>query len=122
MAWVYHLRSHYLSRNGLKISEAYSGNGIGKNNPEMQNVKSKGPIPRGRYTIVGTPFKHPHTGIYTLRLRPDDGNQMFGRSGFMIHGDSQAHPGQASEGCIVAPFWARQRIWLSNERQIEVVE
>ncbi|MFM2479936.1 tlde1 domain-containing protein [Celerinatantimonas sp. YJH-8] len=104
------------------MSEGYSGQGRGKNNPEMQNIKSTGPIPRGKYTIIGTPFKHPHTGIYTLRLQPNASNIMFGRDGFMIHGDSRAHPGQASEGCIILPFWVRKSIWMSNEREIEVVE
>ncbi|CAM3609059.1 hypothetical protein VA7868_03548 [Vibrio aerogenes CECT 7868] len=64
----------------------------------------------------------PHTGIYSLRLRPDAGNQMFGRNGFMIHGDSRVHPGRASEGCIILRFHVRQQIWLSNDRQLEVVE
>ncbi|CAM3967705.1 tlde1 domain-containing protein [Vibrio aerogenes] len=122
MAWIYHQRLHTISRNAFKRSTAYSGRGQGKNNPDMQDVKNTGPIPKGRYTIVGPPFKHPHTGMYTLRLQPDSNNKMFGRNGFMIHGDSKAHPGQASEGCIVVPFYIRKEIWLSNDRQLEVVE
>lgn len=36
-----------------------------------------------------------------MRLTPYVENQMCGRDGFMIHGDSSAHPGEASDGCIV---------------------
>lgn len=122
MAWIYHQRSHYISRHGMKISDGYSGHGDGKNNPEMQDVKNIGPIPRGKYRVVGSPFKHPHTGVYTLRLAPDRENMMFGRDGFMIHGDSRAHPGQASEGCIVLARWVRERIWDSGDRLLEVIE
>jgi len=39
---------------------------------------------------------------------------MYGRSGFMIHGDSQKHPSQASEGCIVLDFAFREIITRSG--------
>jgi len=35
---------------------------------------------------------------------------MCGRSGFMIHGDSEKHPGEASEGSIILDFAFREII------------
>lgn len=122
MAWTYHQRSHYMSKNGRKVANGYSGNGDAKDNPSKQHVKNHGPIPRGKYRIVGKPFHHPHTGPYTLRLQPAGANKMFGRDGFMIHGDSINHPGQASDGCIILSRSARQEIWESGDKTIEVIE
>jgi hypothetical protein len=33
-------------------------------------------------------------------LTPDPANDMCGRGGFLIHGDSISHPGDASDWCI----------------------
>ena len=38
-----------------------------------------------------------------MPLIPSPTNEMFGRSEFLIHGDSLEHPGAASEGCIILP-------------------
>jgi len=44
-------------------------------------------------------------------IAPDPGNDMLGRTGFFIHGDSAIFPGWASAGCIVIlDLAARQRI------------
>jgi hypothetical protein len=50
------------------------------------------------------------------------GTYTYGRDGFMIHGDSIANPGTASEGCIVLRRNERQAIWESNDHVIEVVQ
>jgi hypothetical protein len=52
---------------------------------------------------------------------PDRGTETFGRSEFRIHGDSIAHPGMASHGCIILPRAVRDAIWRSGDRALEVV-
>lgn len=102
------------------IAFGYSGNGDGKNNPAKQDVHNVGPIPQGEWTIVGEPFDTTTHGPFVLRLEPKDGTETFGRSGFLIHGDSVTHPGTASEGCIILPRIMRQTIWSSGERDVLV--
>ncbi|ASL48179.1 hypothetical protein bAD24_III12340 [Burkholderia sp. AD24] len=121
MTWTYQKSTGDLRFNEAYVESGYSGKSAWKNHPEFQSFNGKGPIPRGRYTI-GAPFTHPHTGIYSLQLTPVIGNVMFGRSGFLIHGDSQDHPGDASDGCIVVSLHARHRIWGSGDRALEVIE
>ena len=87
----------------------YSGRGAHKNNPESQHVRRLGPIPRGVYDIYG-PFDHPRLGRLCFDLVFHFGNRMFGRSGFMIHGDSKRKPGDASSGCIILHRAAREAI------------
>jgi len=41
-----------ISNSGELMCVGYSGHGEGKNNPDMQHVKSIGPIPRGA-NIIG---------------------------------------------------------------------
>jgi len=81
-----------------------------------------GPIPRGRWEITGGPFVHPRAGRYTLRLAPMPETDTFGRSGFLIHGDSVSSPGNASTGCIILDLTYREEIWISGDRDLEVVE
>ncbi len=92
----------YLSCSGL-----YAGNGSGLNNPNAQNQHNVGPLPQGNY-VVGAPNNR--RGPYTRPLTPDPSNNMFGRSGFLIHGDNAAQNNSASEGCIVAPRDCRSGI------------
>ena len=86
---------------GKLIGVGYSGKNEGKNNPDMQDIHKVGPIPCGYYTI-DSERDTVHHGPYALPLIPDEANEMFGRSEFLIHGDSIEHPGMASEGCIIA--------------------
>lgn len=122
MSWIFQQSTGRLSRNGKLVATGYAGKDSGKNNPAMQFTPDTGPLPRGRYTITGHPFHHPHTGNYSMRLQPASTNVMFGRAGFLIHGDSAAHPGSASNGCIVMPLNIRQAIWASGDRQVEVIQ
>ena len=46
-AWTYSQTSGELDQDGNKVATGYSGAGIGKNNPVMQNVHNVGPIPQG---------------------------------------------------------------------------
>jgi hypothetical protein len=120
VTWKYEQENGQLSQNGADVAIGYSGAGGGKNNPAMQEAQRIGPIPRGRYTI-GEPVNTETHGPYVLRLTPDDANDMHGRSGFLIHGDSVKAPGTASEGCIIMPRWVREQIWNSGDLDLEVV-
>jgi len=113
-----------LERDGALLGTGYAGRGEGKNNPLLQNVANTGPLPRGFYTL-SAPIDTVTHGPYVLWLTPDPGNDMFGRFGFGIHGDSVIHPGNASEGCIVIDYTARMGAWEDGETEqhrIEVME
>jgi hypothetical protein len=99
---------------------SYAGHADGKNNPDLQHVANVGPIPIGFYE-VGPPYESPNNGPYVLRLTPAPENEMHGRAGFLIHGDSRAKLGSASHGCVVTSRPARQSVWLSGERQLKVI-
>ena len=66
-------------------------------------------------------MKHLHCGTYVIRLAPDPGNNMCGRSGFLIHGDSKTHPGTTSTGCIILDKKYREQMWNSNNKNLEVI-
>ncbi len=94
--------------------------GEGRNRPDMQDVRNTGPVVRGRYTITG-PEEGQHGG-FVLRLNPHPENDMHGRGHFLIHGDSIAKPGTASQGCIILPRTIRWAIWGSGDHELEVIE
>lgn len=119
MVWTYYQKSGRLEHDGKFSGVGYSGKDAGKNNPLMVTREGIGPIPKGRYKI-GRPFHHRHAGRGTMRLTPQSGTATWGRSGFMIHGDSDRHPGNASEGCIIVRYDIRQRIWSSGDDELEV--
>lgn len=121
MTWVYDVKKKTFKHNGeFKFSALYAGAPGYKNDPQYEGMQDKGPLPRGRYKITGTPFRHPKAGAYTLRLTPYPGNEMFGRAGFLIHGDSIKHPGTASNGCIVLAPGYRHQIFESGDRELLV--
>ena len=97
----------------------YSGSGEGKNNPALTRVRDVGPIPVGAYTI-DSPRDTPLHGPYVLPLIPSATNEMYGRSGFLIHGDSIEHPGTASQGCIILPRSIRESIGQSGAHELQV--
>lgn len=119
MMLLYFQETGNLYNNHEKIASCYSGKGEGKNNPSMQNVHNVGPIPCGHYTIQ-PPIDSPDHGPFAMHLLPNPTNEMFKRSAFMIHGDSVAHPGEASEGCIITSRVSRQAIWNSGIRALYV--
>ena len=123
MTWTYQQTTGILKHDGVQVTnDGYSGKGEEQNVHNKQDVKGRGPIPVGKYTLQGAPFKHHKTGVYTIRLRPDPSNEMFGRDSFMVHGDKKDHPGEASEGCIVLKLIYRKQIWQSGDHDIEVIE
>ena len=107
---------------GAHAATGYSGAGhtaaTGRNNPDMQGVSNKGPIPRGRYRI-GAPHTSDHTGPYTMNLDAEPGTDTLGRSAFRIHGNDAQD--DASHGCIIMARFVRTRIWESGDHEIEVV-
>jgi hypothetical protein len=118
--WRWDQSAGELSLNGQHVSNGYAGNGRGKNNPSMQAAQGVGPIPAGKWKIVSV-ADSPNTGPFTIKLQPCSGTECFGRSEFRIHGDSVAHPGTASHGCIILQRSVRDRIWKSGDRDLEVV-
>src|SRR5581483_6610552 len=105
---------------GTLLESGYAGNGAWKNDPEATNIHDHGPLPAGLY-FIGTPHDDIKVGEFAMALTPDPGNVMFGRFGFFIHGDSEDHPGQASDGCIVLSRWAREAIAASDDKDLLVV-
>lgn len=89
-----------LTHNGTAISHGYSGHGEGVNAPSMQNIPMVGPCPQGKYTIEPA-ITDTKLGPFAMRLLPDPENQMFGRSGFFMHGDNVHLDETASEGCLI---------------------
>lgn len=118
--WKWDQSAGALSRDGAPVSNGYSGNGRGKNNPSMQAAQGVGPIPAGRWRIVSV-GDSPNTGPFTIVLQPEAGTDTFGRSEFRIHGDSIKAPGSASHGCIILPRVVRNQVWQSGDRALEVV-
>jgi hypothetical protein len=108
-------------------AHAYAGGNIPPNhnqalvnNPAVQNEVYGGPLPRNVYRI-GPALNGTALGPMAMPLTPLDYSLMCGRSGFFIHADSIAHPGQASEGCIVASTGARQTIDNSKDDLLVVI-
>ena len=122
MTWEYSQSTGRLTRNGVTVGAGYSGAPpAGLNNPQMQQIRNVGPIPRGRYQI-GTPRDTTRHGPHVLDLTPV-GHNALGRSEFLIHGDKIAGPPKsASNGCIILARTLRNQISLSNDRELVVTE
>jgi hypothetical protein len=56
-----------------------------------------------------------------LTLKPAASTPTFGRSGFLMHGDSKESPSSASHGCVILPSSVREQVWNSRDRDLEVV-
>lgn len=118
--WTYEQSTGRLLHDNERIAIGYSGAEDGKNNPALQDQHNVGPIPVGNYSI-GAPVDTVTHGPYVLPLTPDAGNEMFGRAGFLMHGDSVVHPGTASQGCIIMPRMVREQVWNSGDNGLTVV-
>ena len=120
-SWTYEQATGIVLNPAGEVSgKGYSGFDEGKNNPNKQDVADVGPIPRGVYEI-GEPHVSAKVGPFAMSLTPSEGVDTFGRSDFLIHGDSEEHPGLASHGCIILPHPVRVDIWNSGDHLIEVV-
>lgn len=128
--WTYRQSDGVLLHDGAYVATGYSGFDNGKNNPAMQDHVGLGPIPCGSYTIQvivddnGQPEDYENKKAPVMRLIPAASNQMFGRSGFLIHGDSISEPGTASHGCVIEAHEIRELISQNAENgddQLQVV-
>src|SRR4051812_47136038 len=112
MAWAYSQSSGDLSFAGAHVATGYSGHDEGRNNPDMQDVRAVGPIPKGYWHMTGIE-NGTHTGPFTIILDPEPTTETFGRSLFRIHGDNATH--DASNGCIILGPDVRHKIWGSGD-------
>jgi peptidoglycan hydrolase-like protein with peptidoglycan-binding domain len=102
-------------------SESYAGDPSHFNKIEFENLQSRGPLPRGLYKMVS--FHSVYQGkANTIKLLPVNVPNLYGRSGFLIHGSNNPAGHTGSEGCIIVPA-NRRKIWedFPNARFIEVV-
>ena len=123
MSFQFQQSTGELRRNGVLLAMGYSGNGAGMNNPAMQDRANEGPIPQGVYTIEPA-YNDDVVGPVAMNLEPAPGNKMFGRGGFMIHGDDVIEEHRASDGCIILDRYARDEIGkdaLRGENQLMVI-
>jgi hypothetical protein len=118
--WIYNQQTGagYLGR--LKKWDGYSGFGDDKNKYESQGKPGMGPIPVGAYNI-GSLSDDYHHGPVAIHLVPVVGTNVFGRSGFLVHGDSIESPGAASHGCIIAPRAIREDMVDGHDKLLLVI-
>ncbi|CNL05270.1 tlde1 domain-containing protein [Yersinia pseudotuberculosis] len=118
MAWIYKQSTGQIYHNDELVDAGYSGVLTNKNNPDRQQVRGMGPLPRGTYRITG---QSTSKGPMTIILQQTAGDT-FGRSLFRIHGErTQGPAGFASEGCIILGPATRRRILRSGDTTVEVV-
>jgi hypothetical protein len=122
MLWIYSQRTGKLFHGDTLAGSGYSGFGRGKNNPDFEKFADVGPIPAGLWLIQVPPFDSETHGPVCLRLVPERQTDTWGRSGFLIHGDSIQHPGSASHGCIILPRPVRLQVAASSDDQLLVLE
>lgn len=121
MSWLYEIAPGRMrDPDGYVVGMGYSGKDEWKNRAAYIGLHNQGPIPVGKYHI-GTPVDTVTHGPYVLPLTPAPENEMYGRYGFLIHGDSIIAPGTASEGCIILPKTVRMLIGKSHDQELTVV-
>lgn len=117
--WTYCQSTGQIFQDAVEKGVGYSGKGNCKNKCEKEQVHNFGPIPRGLYRMTRLVQSTEEHGPYVIVLSPDKDNTMYGRGGFLIHGDNRT--GDASEGCIILNRKIRELIWTSEDRELEVV-
>ena len=122
--WTFEIVTGRIFDEGMTfISSGYAGGNLGKdpdgkNNPADEDLKDIGPLPEGLYTR-GVLVPHSQLGIDAIPLIPDPTNDMKGRGGFYMHGDT-IPPGNASEGCIVQSH-ATRMAWYASGLPLRVI-
>lgn len=96
----------------VDTSQCYAGRGIGRNDPDWQDVKDVGPTPVGPWQIGPGEDRPGRTGDMSLPLSPLPGNDVFNTkrtpNKFWIHGNNRSD--NASKGCPVCPRPIRDAI------------
>lgn len=92
-----------------RLGSGYSGQPPYVNDAGAQALRARGPIPAGTYRI-SWPWDHIRLGPISFFLEPDPSNNMFGRSGFFIHGDNSSGNQSASHGCIILSRAVRGKV------------
>ena len=119
MTWQYKQSDGTLTCDGEFEGTGYSGTGVGRNNPSMQDVANVGPIPQGAYNIGAAYDDLGKLGPCVMALDPSEDTETFGRSLFRIHGDNANH--DASHGCIILGPAIRRKIASSADRKLVVI-
>lgn len=117
--WIWKSDKGELWKDGKLVSKGYSGAPGFKNDPVVEGIRNKGPIPRGMWKLGKVIVKHPKLGGNVIPLTPV-GHKALGRSAFLIHADSIKAPGTASQGCIILPAPVRAVMAASQDRELLV--
>ena len=121
MPWVYEQRTgRLLDPDEIIVAVGYSGHDAHRNRPEDEHLIGLGPIPRGLY-LMGEEYDSDTRGPVCIPLTPK-WHDAHGRNGFLIHGDSRTHPGEASHGCIVLTRGVREMLADHADELLEVIE
>ena len=109
---------------GSYITTGYAGgncgaNPEGVNSPECEPTPKVGPLPAGIYYALA-PEDSSELGPFAIPLSPAEGNVMYGRGGFFMHGDNKELNKSASEGCIIMPRSVREQ-FASSKCNLQVV-
>jgi hypothetical protein len=118
--FTFTISSGEFAHDGQVLGHGYSGDPAHKNDPAYEPLRDEGPIPEGRYCIGAAEDTATH-GPHVMELWALPGVQLYGRSGFLIHGDSMEHPGAASHGCIVLCRTIRDYISDSGDHSLQVL-
>lgn len=123
MSWQYEQASgRFLDPTGTLLAKGYSGQPPHVNDATAQSLHDLGPIPQGMWQAVELIPESTTHGPFVIRLEPYSETETFGRSGFMIHGDSKSQPGYASMGCIILSKDIRELFWSSQDHDLQVVQ
>ncbi|MCG7365869.1 DUF2778 domain-containing protein [Pantoea sp. ACRSH] len=118
--WTYKQSTGELFKDGKLIEKGYSGVLTNKNNPDREQVRGMGPIPRGKWRIG----RHTSSkGPLTITLVHVSGNAYRrDMNTFRMHGE-RVHgvPGFASEGCIIMSHVTRLLVSKDIGATLEVV-
>ena len=93
------------------------------NNPIYQLEPGVGPPPEGNYSIgpIGTNVTSEDKELpESMGLFPDPETDMFGRSGFLIHGGDFSTL-DSSSGCPVLPLDVRRKVGASGDNELRIV-
>lgn len=118
--WTYRQGTGELFKDGKLIEKGYSGDLTNKNNPDREQVRGMGPIPRGKWRIGRNTGSRGPLTITLVHVSGDTYRRDM--STFRMHGE-RVHgvPGFASEGCIIMGHATRLLVSKDIGATLEVV-